>query len=438
MIGYTAVFRVVNQDGSDFPLTTDEVERPVRTGVVRADGKVTVDDTGTFHPLGMTFMWAIQGWRSERDRFKQNAEWIRSKGIDYVRILCSVGWAGREIDPGWPDYDVLVGEVIDYFYSIGLRVELTIEGGSTHPSTDTARRVAEVVKNGRQHKVLNFEMANEYDVGAKIDIAEMQEMAKEVHARVPNLLALSSPGSWEDLRTALDQGPAKAFTLHIDRGTGSEKWRQVRQSYDCKDYRGWLSQNEPPGPASSVATNENPLQLAMMRAVGVMCGGSAWVFHTGTGVFGDGRPHPTAGPRPPNFWEIDNVEAMLAAIRGIDALLPEGVENWRVANTGWVPPNPVTPFQPHQYWEDLNDGKSGVNKAYAALAPDGRFVQMPCGVKNYVDLTVSDQHHLSDVQVYDPLTLLMLDEYPSLNAGEKITLPGRADTMTAYIILGRR
>src|SRR6185436_10628619 len=138
-----------------------------------------------------------------------------------------------------------------------------------------------------------------------------------------------------------------------------------------------------------------------------------------------------------NFWDIPNVEAMLAGIRGIDALLPEGVENWRVANTGWTPPNPVAPFQPHAYWDEIRRDKSGVNKAYAALAPDGRWIQMPCGVLGYVDMVAS--YDLADVKVFDPLTCTELVGLvpTAYHSGDHMTLPGRDDSMTAYIIQGR-
>jgi hypothetical protein len=175
----------------------------------------------------------------------------------------------------------------------------------------------------------------------------------------------------------------------------------------------------------------------MTRAVGVMCGGAGYVLHTGTGVYGDGKAHPHAGPRPANFWEIDNIDAIVEALRGIDSLLPEGVENWTVANTGWTPPNPVAPFQPHEYWE--GDHGSGVNKAYSALSPDGRFIQMPCGVRGVVRLVAS--YPLREVTVFDPLSRQPIAGLTdrSFNTGDVLELPGGGqDAMVAYIIHGRR
>lgn len=414
-----------------------------RTGLVARDGKATIDEQGQWHPLGTTFFWAMQGWKWERDRMKLNAVWLKSEGFDYVRILTLVAWPNRDIDPmkpHWSDWEQVLAEVIDFLYDeCGLRVELTVDGkGTGNDLNSIASRVAGVVANGRVHKVLNFEMVNEYDVGSGVEIQRMVPMARLVRDRVPNLIALSSPGSWDDLGAACTAQPTvlTAFTAHIDRGTGDAKWRQVRQGYDFKNVRQWVSSNEPPGPGSSVATNTNPLQLAMMRAVGVMCGGSAYVLHTGTGVFGDGNPHPHAGARPPNFWEIDNIDAICQALRKIDALLPAGCENWQVANTQWTPPLPVAPFQPHAHWEGMHG--SGVNKAYSALAPDGRVIQMPIGVLHHVEMTAS--YPLRDVTVYDPISLQPLAGFAgrTFAQGEKMDLPGAADSMVAYIIHGVR
>lgn len=422
-----------------------------RSGIPRASGRAVVDDTGGFHPLGLTFMWAMQGWKYELDHFKANAEWAAGKGLDYLRILTEVAWEGnRRIDPTqaeWSDWGTVLRSVIDHVYdTLGIRVEITLSGKGT--STDLkwlAQQVGGVVAEGRQHKIMDLEPQNEYTVGGS-DISQLVRMADVLKRTTPNLVALSSPGDAAALKAEALKLGIQGMTWHSDRGDGDHKWRQVRQPYDFKDYGPLvLFNNEPPGPASSVATNTSPLQLAMMRAVGVICGGAGFVLHTGTGVYGDGKSHPTAGPRPANFWEIDNIDAIVSAVRGIDALLPEGVENWRVANTQWQPPNPVAPFQPHHHWEGDaatdNEGKKndGVNKAYSALAPDGRVIQLPCGVRGHVVLTAS--YPLRDVTVFDPISLQPLDGFSgrSFAQGESMDLPGGGtDAMVAYVIHGRR
>jgi hypothetical protein len=421
-----------------------------RTGIVRPDGRAVQDDDGLFHPFGLSFFWAMQGWKHERERFKKNAEWAALKRFDYFRILTEVGWAGREIDPSspaWSDWGTVLRELLDYLYrGCGLRAELTLigKGTKTDPMWLT-REVCTILGENRQHMVMNIECANEYTEAGGFPLDTMKRMARVLRADTSNIIALSSPGNWGDLMVSAREVGINGFTFHPDRGDGDHKWRQVRQLYDMKNAKPFVTfDNEPAGPASSVKTQTHPLQLAMTRAVGVMCGGAGYVFHTGTGVFGDGRAHQTAGARPPNFWEIDNIDALIEAVRGVGTLLPEGVENWTVANTQWSAPNPVAPFQPHHHWEGDEerdkDGllNNGVNKAYAALAPDGRVIQMPCGVRDHVDLRAS--YPLHDVVVYDPISLQPKLGLPtSFNTNDVLTLPGGGqDAMVAYIIHGRR
>ena len=88
-----------------------------RFGIVRANGRAVQDDDGLFHPLGLTFMWALYGWKFERDRIYQHLDWMKQFGYDYLRILGEVNWTGRSIEPfGWPDYQQVLAEFVDYAY----------------------------------------------------------------------------------------------------------------------------------------------------------------------------------------------------------------------------------------------------------------------------------------------------------------------------------
>lgn len=422
----------------------------LRSGLVRPEGRMVRDDSGIFRPLGCSFFWAMQDFKGDRSHYGRNADWIASKGFDYARILCEVDWTGREIDPSspaWADWkDILIG-VIEDLYSRGVRTELTISGKGTKTDLRSlAMQVGDIVADGREHMVMNIEMQNEYTEGKGASLDMLSQMAVEVMNRVPNIAALSSPGDAAALKDKAYRLGMTGYTWHTDRGGDDHKWRQVRQPYDFKDYRPFVtSNNEPPGPGSSVVTNTSPLQLAMTRFVGIMCGGAMYVLHTGTGVLGDGQPHPDVGERPANFDEIDNIDAIVDAVRGIDELIPDGVENWTVANTQWKPPQPVAPFQAHHHWagdapvdDKGNDNTSGVNKAYSALGPDGRWVQAPIGVRKHVILTAS--YPLREVSVYDPLTRAVVPGFSGLSftQGETMQLPGGGqDAMVAYIIHGR-
>jgi len=163
-----------------------------------------------------------------------------------------------------------------------------------------------------------------------------------------------------------------------------------------------------------------------------MSGGAGYVLHVGAMVTGKADP---ARGRPANIWEVPKINAIMRAVRDIDALLPDDVENWQRANRQWRPPLPVAPFQPDVHWPN---GDHGVNRAYSALGGDGRVIQMPAGVLRHVVLTAS--YGLRDVTVSDPLTRTPVTgfEHLILQGGQSIELPRRDDTMAVYIIRGRR
>ena len=47
-----------------------------RTGIVRAVGRTVVDDGGTFHPLGISFLWGLYGEKFERDRVTAHLQFL--------------------------------------------------------------------------------------------------------------------------------------------------------------------------------------------------------------------------------------------------------------------------------------------------------------------------------------------------------------------------
>jgi hypothetical protein len=414
-----------------------------RAGLVRANGRSVVDDAGEFYPLGLTFMWSLQGARNEPDRYRANLEWAAARGFDYKRPLYEVAWDGAlRIDPAtFPDHLGAVARDLDLSWSLGLRSGITLSGkGTGYDLRRLARNVADEIRGAREAAVLLVEMQNEYSNGGDpLDVLEA--MAVEVGQRIPNLRGLSTPASEtevEQIKAAAARHGIPVFIRHTERNDGDHGWRNVRQAWDFHNDGGFVGADwEGPGPGSSGSVLTDPLRLAMKRAIAILCGAPIFTLHTGTGVYGDGRPSSSGAPRPPNFWEIENIEAIVAAVRGIATLLPLGLPNWRTANTQWVPPNPVAPFQPHNHWE--GDTGDGVNKAYAALAPDGRVIQMPCGVRGSVRLRAS--YPLNAVTVYNPITCTPIPDFSDrrYDAGDVMELPGGGlEADVAYVIVGRR
>lgn len=429
-------------------------------GVVRPDGRALVDDGGPTRPLGLTFMWSLQGARNEPDRYRANLEWAAAR-VDYKRPLYEVAWnPPLEINPAtFPDHLGAVGRDLDLSWSLGLRSGITLSGkGTGYDLRRLARDVGGVIAAGRAAKVLLVEMQNESAVGGD-SVETLQAMAREIRPQIPNLIALSAfmpPDGltseeldralreWKDRTTSVG---GALFIRHTERGGGDHGWRDARQAWDFHNDGPLVSVDwEGPGPGSSGAVQTNRLVLAMKRAIAIMCGAPIFTIHTGTGVYGDGKPSSSGAPRPPNFWEIPGIDEIIGALRGVEELIPAGVENWTKANTQWQPPNPVAPFQPHHHWEgdgqadDQGKRNDGVNKAYSAIAPDGRVIQMPIGVREVVRLTAS--YPLRDVTVYDPIARRPLAglEGRTFNAGEVLELPGGPwlDPNVAYIIHGQK
>jgi hypothetical protein len=424
-----------------------------RAGVPRANGRAIVDDAGEYYPLGLTFMWSLQGARNEPDRYRQNLEWAAAHGFDYKRPLYEVGWnEPLRIDPAtFPDHLAAVARDLESAWALGIRGGITLSGkGTGYDLRRLARDVAGVIADGRAQMVLLVEQQNEYSNGGDA-LDTLEAMARELTSRIPNLVALSTPANQTEAdainaRLGAVAGGRGVYIIHTERNADADHgWRDVRQAYDFHTYRSFSGADwEGPGPGSSGSQNTNRLQLAMKRALAIACGAPIFTLHTGTGVYGDGKPAST-GPRPPNFWEIENIEAIVDAVRGIIELLPPGLPNWTVANTNWVPPNPVAPFQPHHHWEgddEKLDGEynNGVNRAYAALGPDGAWIQLPCGVRERVTLRAS--YPLWNVTVYDPLERRPVPGFEGLsfNAGDEMTLGGGPwlDPNVAYIIRGTR
>ena len=447
------------------PATTPPIT-PARTGIVHCERRVVRDDLGVFHPLGLTFFWALYGWKFEREKVLAHLAWLQSKRLDYLRILGEVDWEGRSIDPNWPDYAVNLQDFVDAAYAHGLRVELTIVGGRQY-DVDTgavrfvppllAHQVAQALK-GRETKVMHYEMANEYSRLDKVEEDDLVDMARVVVAETPNLVALScpmaTPGTAEAELLAEDkdstltgaarmklltkQAGADAYVIHPRRSTHDNGWSHVRQGYDFKDFETAVWNNEPEGPQSSVVPMSDPLQLACGRLLGILCGGAGYVLHVGQGVTGEADPK---HGRPAFMWQVPNIDHMLAVVRGVDVLVPDGIENWTVVNNA-RDAHPL-PLPTSGFWEGSH-GAEGVNKNYAAIA-GAEWRVIITGVRSRAavgPVHIGTAKQGCHVEAYDPARAYLglepaLIAVADLAAGQRWELPGRADTMAAYWIRGQ-
>lgn len=407
-----------------------------RVGLVRADGRKFVDDTGAFFPLGASLFWALWGWKHDRARTEQNLQLLMEYGFDYIRIFGEVGgssWADRTIDPRDSDYESLLADLLDTLYNTyGMRAELTVFAGGTSAPVDlVVNKVLNVIR-ARPHTILSLEAANEAFQNFP-DHDLLRSVVRELRS-FGGLVASSSQEAW--LATgALDNDITNTFTLHTDRGVGDGDWRKVRQPWDAKEFRVPGSNNEPPGPQSSVSMLTDPLRLVMLRAVGILCGMAGFVLHTGAGVRGGGAADLGTGkdylPRKANIWEYgEQLDTLVSPLRSLDALIPENVPNWTKTRHHWDD----HPLRCDEIWPDPGFDH-GVVRAHAAYA-GGQFIVMPIGVKHYANLIAKDACR---IKVTDPLTGNLVDEQ-TLTAGEVYQLAGADDpnASAAYIITGER
>jgi hypothetical protein len=371
-----------------------------RKGLVRAESRTFVDDDGPFYPLGATLFWAMYGWKFERERLQQNLWWLKAHRFDYVRILGEVDWAGEAIDPAWPDYEQVLGELIDFAYdSCGLRIELTLVGGSGDPMA-IAQKVAPVINAGRRHKILNLEVANE-SYARPMTLQQLQDTGRWLLLNTQNLVALSSSeglGSYvtnpvwpaDYVSTYAPPGVANLGTTHMARSFDEEGWLAVRRPWEFRDLPFPVSHNEPIGPRSSVAQETDPVRLAMLRATGLINGVGAFVLHNAAGVYGR---IDTTRDRPANLWEVPGIDAIMVAVRRVDAFMParagEG-EHW---NHGWA----GAPWVADAFWTSGAD--HGLVRNYTVATPDG-WVSTELGLKDWALFTAT-RH--SRVEVFDVL-----------------------------------
>jgi hypothetical protein len=396
-------------------VTMPPARRPARTGVVTLQGKSWTDDGGAYYPLGTTLLYGLGHWHrggALRDLVKENLAYLAAHGYDYARLLCQVNWNGQEIDPSWPGYEQELGALIDCAYDeFGLRIKPTLIGGGAGDVQALASQVRRVVSS-RLHKIQMIEAVNEGN-------ASTDDAVAIVHALqglgLPIAVGLGDQGI-ETIKDAGDLAGGTVDILHTERGLGSSSEpggphaRQVRQCWDFHLFARASENGEPPGPASSVATLDDPFQLATFRAASIICGAGAFCLHTGSGVYGKDYDS-SAGRRYARLADMPNSDAIFRAVRVADSRLPKGIENWQTFNTNHL--------------VAIDSGE--VNKLYGTRN-GGLFVEVCLGVTGPVVFRAAEA---LTVDVINPATGETIATW-SPEAGQS----ARVDGLWAYLLVG--
>ncbi|HMV66506.1 MAG TPA: NBR1-Ig-like domain-containing protein [Myxococcota bacterium] len=412
--------------------TTLPPRGPAPAGLVRLVDRAVLDESGPFNGLGTTLFWAPWAYRHDRARLEQNLQFIADAGVDYIRVLGSVGsdapwpadsWDDRPIDPRWPDYDAVIAGLTDLAWDrYGLRVQWTVFGGVDFTPTPTDRTALIdrfiAMSRGREQKIILFETANEpfqNGFSGPGGIAELRALTQRLNDNVDILVGAGAYGEGPELCQVYDGGVADIAIMHYDRTNnfGDGVWRPVRQPWGYWELEGacapatlppTAANNEPIGPYASVAEDRDPLRLVMAAAVTWIAGQPLYVLHTGAGVRGGGQADRDRG-RPANLWEVENIDATLAGLRNLRARLPGGLASWERHNAHWA----SYPF--------ATDVTRFV-RAYAATR-GAEIVAAPIGMIPPVDMTARWDVSLDAL---DPLTGGAVQSW-SLTGGETFRLP---------------
>ncbi len=408
---------------------------------MRADGRAIADAGGPFNALGATLFWGAWGYRSDRARLERNLGVLRDAGVDYIRVLGSVGgtsWADREVDPRWNDYDAVIAGLTDLAYDrYGLRIQWTLFGGAPFTPPGAARealvdRFAKLAR-GREHKILAFEISNEArsnGFGGPDGLTELRRLGKGLNDQTNVLVALSDPPSGGACAMYAGAG-ADVATLHYERGFGREgPLRPLRRpwsypaAYDA-ECKGQLPavvfNNEPIGPESSVRQDDDPSRIAAAYVMTFLAGNATYVFHSGPGIRGGGA----ADIRPPlkrhaNFADLPSFKPLMAALRTADSFLPSGLANW----TRQSADDPAASLQGFVEAK----GAGSIADAYTATS-GANFMTLVVGIQSPVTVRA---RRASSVEIRRPdaaAILQRVDLAPgdtfSLSAEQAIVLIGR-------------
>jgi hypothetical protein len=420
------------------PITPDE-----QSGVVHAEHKALVDDRGPFNVVAVSFFWLLWGLKFDRERTIRNLDYCL--GADVLRIFCCVGqpgdsWQDRIIDPNWPDFQDVLADALYEMKVRGMRALVTIFADVTQNVPNESSRTAHVDRVLQvllQHPecVCNVAISNE-----GIGFDGTSEINRHV-ARVQQQSAFLCSGL-----CSVEEPPATVFAARTERKTTGDggMWEHTEQPYDLKDTHLVASDEEPIGPQSSVAEDDDPLRNTAHAVCAWVCRAPIYCYHCGAGIRGGGQADLDRG-RHANFFDQPSFAPTLQMLRAARDFLPGDLAQWsNVCHSnpryeGIYPfaTGPLQPFDPSGWflksYANLENRAAGrrleqrrAGGRYATRAASGRFVCWFTKIEKDIPL-----------QAYAPMTFDVYDmrgtlSSVALQAGETYTLTVRG----AVIIRG--
>ena len=196
-------------------------------------------------------------------------------------------------------------------------------------------------------------------------------------------------------------------------------WLPVRDCYWAGELPGLppFSSNEPIGPGSSVAAENDPIKLVMAAAFAWTANLPMYVYHTSAGVFG--REEFQVMPGAGDFIPLLKI-------------LPADLPSWQ-RNDGREANAPFTAFangQPNKWWPEVSNATNGVVRNTGAIK-NGEFVALPIGILDG-GVTLQARRPM-EFRVYHPLTGAVVTNLTMKVGGELRLQRGPG----AYIIRGK-
>jgi len=419
---------------------------PPASGVSGAKGQTRLfgsrcmgDDEGPKLYVGLSrFAW-LWFWKHDRDRVLRELDADRAAGYRFGRVLAQVGdpkepkdfWAGRIVDPDWPDYEELIHGLNGAAKERGHLIEWTIIGkGGPYDRNQTGRvrlvsRVAGVLAR-EPGAVLFGEIMNEPNVITTITGDELKALASVAKSMAP-MIPWATGAFWfapEDGKETDPQRYDRALKRtqsadldieHLDRdmSRGEGQDRPWRQGWDhALTGRRW-DDNEAVGVGSSVTSENRPNVLRSHRAVNFVCRAFASTLHGKPGVRGDLK------------WEDE--PAYLQVPKAIRLLPGNLAEGQPLNSNGNFPSRPFTLDNAFLRAETAN--RIGIVRCYSIVL-NGVYYSIPFGAVSPFELKAERNLRTQCFQ-QDSGDLLWERD---VAAGERVTFDGKAPD---YLLISR-
>ncbi|MDO8587803.1 MAG: carbohydrate-binding protein [Armatimonadota bacterium] len=414
---------------------------------VLVNGQSLRDNNGPFLAVGFSHMRGLHRCKYDRGRYMSDLNDMSSKGFKFQRILSMVSWDGLEImpidgydanwvwTPAWPDYWQQFRDAIDIAYdNYGIRTEVTIFADAQKCMANDADRYAHcdnVIANlaGREHKVIQLEVVNEGWQNGFPDENVTKIFAQYLADRTSLPVSITSPvdTSNNGVLNMYSGSAADITNVHTARDTSESGWAHVRDSWRFGEMYPNIppgNSNEPMGPQSSVAEENDPTRLMAAAAFTFISGAPMYVYHGRFGTSGidkyDG--HDIYMRDTPGFGSFQYLASIISG----------DVASW-IRNDGKESAAPFTVYsngQANKYWTDIGGATSGCHRNIGARKGN-EFLCMPQGILGG-GLTLEARAQLT-FKVFNPMTGGVVMDTVTKNPGDQIALSGSPNT---YIVWG--